>query len=60
MMQALKRMGMLLHTLTPNYKTPSQDTMTEICDSANGDVRYAMMTLQMKPQEGQFLFYCFY
>lgn len=52
MLQALKRMGALLQTLTPGYKIPTLDAIAEICDSSNGDVRYAMLTLQMKPQEG--------
>ncbi|KAK3919660.1 Cell cycle checkpoint protein RAD17 [Frankliniella fusca] len=51
MMQALKRMGAYLQSLSPGYKLPTQDSLNEICESANGDVRYAMLSLQMKPQE---------
>lgn len=51
MMLALKRMGAYLQSLSPGYKLPTQDVLNEICNSANGDVRYAMLSLQMKPQE---------
>ena len=52
MLQALKRMGAILQSLSPGYKLPSQDVLNEICDSADGDIRFAMLSLQIKPQEG--------
>lgn len=51
MLQALKRMGSYLQSMSSGYKLPAPDILNEICDSANGDVRYAMLSLQMKPQE---------
>lgn len=60
MLQALRRMGALLQALTPGYKPPSQDVLNEICDSANGDIRFAMLSLQTKPQEGLSLFMLYF
>lgn len=60
MLQALRRMSTCLQAVSPEYKPPSQDVLSEICDGANGDIRYAMLSLQMKPQEGlSYLFYFF-
>ena len=51
MLKALKRMSALLQTLSSGYKPPSQDLFAEIIESASGDVRFAMLSLQVKPQE---------
>lgn len=56
MLQAVKRMASYLQSISPGYKPPPPDVVNEICESANGDVRFAMLTLQMKPQEGLFTF----
>ncbi|XP_034249060.1 cell cycle checkpoint protein RAD17 [Thrips palmi] len=51
MLLAVKRMASYLQSISPGYKPPPSDVVNEICESASGDVRYAMLTLQMKPQE---------
>lgn len=52
MLKAVRRMASYLQSISPGYKPPASDVINEICESANGDVRYAMLTLQIKPQEG--------